>query len=335
MNKKIISKKSVNLFPKDTPEPAEVCRPPKSPAKDSTPLFLTREQAEVILAKTPEVVAWLKQQLNQQAAPILEADISQELKRKLKDGTLSWVYDRQGRMLAQIKDGNGKILKNLRLNERELSSLQIEQQILIKAKLDQISKKLEEMARSLEREHKGQHIDRISKCYAAMDVAEKDKEIAPYDKKIRYEQALFMAAEGVSQIKASLAQEVSQLSQIKTEKWWVPFKGVGQKEINNRMKALQMYFNDLYQGVAIYASIYMKMGELANMKQVIMEYLAFLDNTFSSTTCLQLNSQVGKQSPYLDIWNTDLTKVKTSLSQILQNLPKGELLKWDNVKNVE
>ena len=280
--------------------------------------------------KIDAVLPWLLQLPNiknffQNNLPHLEANLSNQLRRQIQRGELSFMYSKDGNMLAVLKKNN-KIYKQIPLKESNLQPAQA--QILgmlgLQLQLQDIQHQLYEIKELLESLRQGQMNDRFACIISARRLLEEALLLPAEENKPLLMEAQGQISLGMAQIELDLRRELAYLmnSEAKSWGWILPEKS--NKEVMQHAAYFCQDLTHLHQAAFLRAAIYFHMGKIPLMKKVLRNYMDELIKCFPEEVRLRLNSNIGNQPSVISAWNTKLKDVNRSFASLLAQVETAD-----------
>ena len=263
-----------------------------------------------------------------QAAKALEkgsrfvVDISDSTKRAIHSGQLKLVTE-NGRMRAQLLDGNGRYSTKLDIKEeffgQGFDAVQMANALQLKTiqeQLEQITDQIVMINSSVIDVLQGQQNDRIALFYSGMNLYLESETIKnPEMKSALMTQAMRALSDGTQQLILTMESDIDFLKTKKYDKL-----RSGKKEaVQDRMDSINKAFGFIHQATLARAAIYCKQDEYIAMAQVLDEYSSFIDETIASNANLLSQCDKSDDGTMFGLWQSR-AKLKLDVSELKKSL---------------
>ena len=207
-------------------------------------------------------------------------ELTDELKEKLANGEIHFAKKNNGELMAQLKDSNEKIFKNLSITEEiveaGLSMGEFEMMLQMQAIKDQLDKMLDAIAsveQNVERIMQGQKNDRIGLYHSGVSMFleaqnTKDETLRKF--------MMAQALQSISDANAQMIQDIrTDLDYLLNERYKKEKDRV--KAIDSRISNVKSSYGIVYRASMLKAYIYQFNGELSAMLTALDEYRSFVN----------------------------------------------------------
>lgn len=273
--------------------------------------------------KVSSMLPWLLQQANirqlfQKTFPHLEANLSAEMRNMISKGELSFMYGKNGDMLAILKRNN-KIYKQVPLKQSDIQPNQAQAfgMLAIQLQLQEIQNQLREIKEILESLRQGQMNDRFACIVSARRLLEEALLLPEKERELLLVNAQAQISLGMAQIELDFKQELSYLINCDAKSFLFFAVEKTNREVEQHAQYFCQNLLHLHQAAFLRAAIYFHMDKIPLMKKVLYDYQDGLNRCFPESVRLKLNSNIGNQPGVISAWNEKLKEVHKSFESLI------------------
>ena len=280
-----------------------------------------KKQYEIIIEGLRKLPALIDIAKSLKVQEYLVADPNNVQSRKLAEGLLKIMKDKDGNLLASLQNvDSNKIDSNLRLKDLKLTP-EVNKAInnfIMQQQMAQIINMINNVQSSINRVISGQQDDRIAICYSAEQQLINARIIR--NEKIRqlcYVSAIKSAEDARNMLMLDLKRNLDFVNNLTEKKTEMIFSKTSTNDVHKRIQEIDKGFSILTKATLVESAIFYELAEKNAMLNCLSSHVEFINKNFNRKTILKLNSNAKESSDY---WFKQLPKTTKKLGFLIETL---------------
>ena len=280
-----------------------------------------KKQYEIIIEGLRKLPALIDIAKSLKVQEYLVADPNNVQSRKLAEGLLKIMKDKDGNLLASLQNvDSNKIDSNLRLKDLKLTP-EVNKAInnfIMQQQMAQIINMINNVQSSINRVISGQQDDRIAICYSAEQQLINARIIR--NEKIRqlcYVNAIKSAEDARNMLMLDLKRNLDFVNNLTEKKTEMIFSKTSTNDVHKRIQEIDKGFSILTKATLVESAIFYELAEKNAMLNCLSSHVEFINKNFNRKTILKLNSNAKESSDY---WFKQLPKTTKKLGFLIETL---------------
>ena len=253
----------------------------------------------------------------------LVVDAGDDMLKAIESGAVKLSVEKSGKMMAQIRDANGRYGEKLPIRKeyfkKGIDSAQMANALQMQAlqeQLSQITDQIQVINHSVVRVLEGQQNDRIAQYYSGLALYAESRLVTDSAmQKALVAQSLKALTEATFELTLTMQSDIKHLANRDGKH----VKGKRIEYIDEHMQSVNQCFAFIHQAALLRAGIYCNEGELSAMTAVLDEYSRFIETTVGENAALLAQCDVSDDGTTEGIWNSR-AQLKLEVSEFAKQL---------------
>ena len=253
----------------------------------------------------------------------LVVDAGDDMLKAIESGAVKLTVEKSGKMMAQIRDANGRYGEKLPIRKeyfkKGIDSAQMANALQMQALQDQLSQitdQIQVINHSVVRVLEGQQNDRIAQYYSGLALYAESRLVTDSAmQKALVAQSLKALTEAMFELTLTMQSDIKHLANRDGKH----VKGKRIEYIDEHMQSVNQCFAFIHQAALLRAGIYCNEGELSAMTAVLDEYSRFIETTVGENAALLAQCDVSDDGTTEGIWNSR-AQLKLDVSEFAKQL---------------
>ena len=253
----------------------------------------------------------------------LVVDAGDDMLKAIESGAVKLSVEKSGKMMAQIRDANGRYGEKLPIRKeyfkKGIDSAQMANALQMQAlqeQLSQITDQIQVINHSVVRVLEGQQNDRIAQYYSGLALYAESRLVTDSAmQKALVAQSLKALTEATFELTLTMQSDIKHLANRDGKH----VKGKRIEYIDEHMQSVNQCFAFIHQAALLRAGIYCNEGELSAMTAVLDEYSRFIETTVGENATLLAQCDISDDGTTEGIWNSR-AQLKLDVSEFAKQL---------------